>query len=152
MKPIKLKHILIAALGPLLFFSLGLCVYQSLKRGKLDLIGIVVGFYYFIPAVLFTLIFVALRTDTKMFSSLIGHFFLSMILCLLLFTLWTLFDGGPRNFRSKGFSSYWISELKRYWPPLVYFGITIPIILKMLGRPSIDRLKISEKTAKNDQS
>lgn len=138
MEKIKLKHILIAALGPVIALSLGICIYQSLKRGHLDLIGIVVGIYYFIPTILFALIYVALQNWlTKLnliFSSLLAQLILSLLLVLLLLTLWIVFDGNPRNYRGMSFSAYWVEELKRYWWPLVYFGITIPVILKILTR------------------
>jgi hypothetical protein len=134
----KLKHILIAALGPVIVLALGICIYQSLKRGELSLIGVVVGIYYFIPAILFTLSFVALlgwmNKLSRVFSLLIGQLILSVILCLIFLTLWIVFEGSPYNYRGMSFSTYWIKELKRYWLPLVYFGNTIPVILKILTR------------------
>lgn len=138
MEKIKLKHILIASLSPVIALSIGICVYQSLKRGSLDLVGIVVGIYYFIPAVLFTLGYVALQrwmsNSVPFFLSLIGQLTLSLVLVLLLLTLWIVFEGSPYDYRGMDFSVYWVKEVKRYWWPMAYFGVTIPIILKFITR------------------
>lgn len=137
MKEIKLKHILIAALIPVLVLSLGMSIKESIRFQELNLIGIVVGMYYAIPSVLFSLGLVSLlRVSNKLglnfiSMSLIGQLVLSLVFVLMFLTLWVWYDGGTYHYFGKGFFAHWAQELKRYWMVVLYFGLTVPILLRL---------------------
>jgi hypothetical protein len=132
----KLKHILIAAFSPLIVLSLGVCVYQSLKRGHPDFIGIIYGIYYFIPVAVFTLTYAELlkwsgKLNVGLLSSMIAQLTLSLLLALMLLTLWVLFDGSMHHYFGKRFFTHLTLELKRFWMIVVYFGLSVPILLRL---------------------
>lgn len=134
-------HLLKAVFWSLLLFAIGFSSFISIKEGEFNLMGLVISIYYLIPVFLFGLSYVTVLSwlvDNLKFrhlsSSLATQVVLSLTLGLLYFTLWIWIDGGPRDYRGIHFSSYWIGELKQYSLPLVYFGITMPVILKILTR------------------
>ncbi len=139
MKLLKLSHILKAAFWSLLLFAIGFSLFISIKESEFNLMGLVISIYYLIPIILFALSYVALLSwliDKFEFlsSSLISQIILSVTLGLLYMTFWIIYDGASHDYRDMNFFSYWIRELKRYWLPLIYFGITIPVILNIIIR------------------
>lgn len=136
---LELRHLLKAVFWSLLIFAIGFSGFISLNEKEFNLMGFVISVYYLIPVILFALGYVTLvrwligqRKLKYLSSSLAGQVVLSLVLGLLYITLWIVYDGALRDYRDMHFSSYWIGELKRYSLPLGYFGITIPVILKIL--------------------
>lgn len=140
MKETKLKYILLSALIPVLVISLVMSIQTSLRLNELNLIGIVIALYYFVPVILFTFAYVGLLRGARNLgfdffaTSIIAQFSTSIILALLFFTVWVLLDGSTNNYRGLSFPTYWTSELQRFWMPLIFFAVPIPILLMLFGK------------------
>lgn len=135
---VKIKHLLIAGLCPLVLFCLIQSIISSLKFTELNLIGLVMLMYFVIPVLLFTWIFTLLveRVEklNQVFSNVLAHLVLSSMLCFLLVTLWILIHGSQRDFEDQNLWTYWMDALSSSLYLLVYFAVSIPITFWLLRK------------------
>jgi hypothetical protein len=139
MQTIKFKKIIITILVSLLIFSIAYSFYASLKSGGIHLGGLVLFVYYLIPVTLFVLVFslvgsVFFKLDNYKAYLLFAQIVFSLLLAIVFFTLWVVFIGSWKNYRGIDFTGYWLMELGRYWVPVVYFGVVVPLFLAIINR------------------
>jgi hypothetical protein len=132
MKQISFQQILIAASAPLALVAMVTWCISMIKHSEINGIGIIVAIYYFIPALLFSFLFASfinfLNRHGLLFlsSTLIGQAIVSLVLLIVLLSLWVLFDRGP-GYHEMGFRRYWWLQLKLYWFSLIFFAMSIPL-------------------------
>jgi hypothetical protein len=139
MKSISIKNILKSVIISLLIFAVAFSLIASLRGREFNLMGLVIAVYYLIPVILFTLTFVAsltslMRGKKAIAELLISQIVIALLIGLLFLTLWVVYDGGAYHYDKLPFFTYWVRELKIYWLPIVYFGVTIPAILYTLSK------------------
>jgi hypothetical protein len=149
MKPITSKQVLFLTIGQLLVFAFSMSVYGSVKDSELNLIGVIAAIYYCLPAILFNSIYLASLNALKessikhLVTSIFGQVLLSMTIGLLVLTLWVLVDGESYNYDKTNPASYWFSESKNYLIPLIYFGVTSPIIIYIIAKEKVAERNIN---------
>jgi hypothetical protein len=137
MNEINLKHILIVALIPVVAVSLFMTTYYTILYKEFAPGAIIViSIFYGIPSIFFSITLITflrvlnglgLNTLTM---SLVGQLVLSLVLALIFLTLWVWYEGFMYYSWRIDFYTLWVNNFKSFWIHLLYFGLTVPILLR----------------------
>ena len=135
----KIKSLLFSAFCSLIILVAWMLVVESIKLQMLDLSGLVIGAYYFVPVLLATFIYgvlfnVLFRKKIRYKNNLWFQIITYLFYWLVLVSLWVLAVSHPGDLSDTGFITYFWPEIKRYSVPIIYFGISIPLLVYLFGK------------------
>ncbi|HTH54581.1 MAG TPA: hypothetical protein VL728_00960 [Cyclobacteriaceae bacterium] len=135
------KYFLMTFFGSFGVFILLMCLYLTIVGVRGSLISAIgrILIYYSVPA------FILVATNTylpsssskrsgSVFDKIYSRIIVSLILSMAMFTAWTWIEGQGLTFLEMGFLNYWLKMLKATSFAVIFFSMSIPIILYFLSR------------------
>lgn len=133
----KLRYFLTSFFGSLGIFILITYGHSLISGGDRSLIAITgrILIYFTVP------VFVLVAMDTyrpglvsKKVPSVYVQVVQSIVLLVVMLTLWSALEGRGSRYLQMGFFNYWLRVLQGYGFAIVYFSLAIPILLKLSMR------------------